>query len=102
MSYDDWRRVISINLDCAFLVSSAFAPGMSQRSWGRIVNMASSTFGSVSTGFVHYVASKGGMIGLTRALATELAPARHHGQRDRADADAHARCDEARPAAGRA
>jgi NAD(P)-dependent dehydrogenase (short-subunit alcohol dehydrogenase family) len=47
---------------------------MKERGWGRIVNMASSTFGSVVTGFTHYVASKGGVIGFTRALATELGP----------------------------
>jgi NAD(P)-dependent dehydrogenase (short-subunit alcohol dehydrogenase family) len=74
MKFEDWRRVLSINLDGTFLVSSAFVPGMKQRQWGRIVNMASSTFGSVVTGFAHYVASKGGVIGFTRALATELAP----------------------------
>jgi len=74
MTFADWRRVLSINLDGTFLASAAFAPGMRQRGWGRIVNMASSTLGSVVTGFVHYVASKGGIVGLTRALATELAP----------------------------
>jgi NAD(P)-dependent dehydrogenase (short-subunit alcohol dehydrogenase family) len=47
---------------------------MRQRKWGRIVNMASSTLGSVVTGFAHYVASKGGVVGFTRALATDLAP----------------------------
>src|SRR5262249_28569467 len=52
----------------------AFVPGMKERGWGRIVNMASSTLGSVVTGFVHYVASKGGVVGFTRALATELGP----------------------------
>ena len=74
---------------------------MKRRGWGRIVNMASSTFGTVALGYVHYIASKGGMIGLTRALASELGPARRHRQRHRADADAHARRDEARPAPGR-
>jgi NAD(P)-dependent dehydrogenase (short-subunit alcohol dehydrogenase family) len=74
MSFEDWRRVLSINLDSLFLVTSAFVPGMKQRGWGRIVNMASSTFGSVVTGFVHYVTSKGGVIGFTRALASELGP----------------------------
>ncbi len=43
------------------------------RKWGRVVNMASSTLGSVVTGFAHYVASKGGIVGFTRALATDLA-----------------------------
>jgi NAD(P)-dependent dehydrogenase (short-subunit alcohol dehydrogenase family) len=74
MKFEDWRRVLSINLDSAFLASAAFVPGMKQRGWGRIVNMASSTLGSVVTGFVHYVASKGGIVGFTRALATELGP----------------------------
>jgi 3-oxoacyl-[acyl-carrier protein] reductase/(S)-1-phenylethanol dehydrogenase len=55
-----------------FLCSSAFVPGMKQRKWGRIVSMASSTLGSVVTGFVHYVTSKGGIVGFTRALASEL------------------------------
>jgi len=74
MTFADWRRLMAINLDSLFLVSSAFAPVMKQRRWGRIVNMASSTLGSVVVGFVHYVASKGGTVGFTRALASELAP----------------------------
>ena len=65
---------LSINLDSAFLICSAFVPGMKRRGWGRIVNMASSTFFTGASGFAHYVASKGGMIGLTRVLATELGP----------------------------
>jgi len=74
MTFADWRQVQSINLDGLFLVTSAFAPGMKRRGWGRIVNMASSTLGSVVTGFVHYVASKGAIVGFTRALASELGP----------------------------
>ena len=74
MTFADWRRVQSINLDSVFLMSSAFAPGMRQRKWGRIVNLASSTLGSVVSGFVHYMASKAGVVGITRALASELAP----------------------------
>jgi len=74
MSFEDWRRVLSINLDSCFLMSKALVPGMKQRQWGRIVNMASSTLGSVTTGFVHYVASKAGIVGFTRALAGELGP----------------------------
>jgi NAD(P)-dependent dehydrogenase (short-subunit alcohol dehydrogenase family) len=74
MTFADWRRVLSINLDGLFLATSAFVPGMKRRGWGRIVNLASSTLGSVVTGFVHYVASKGGIVGFTRALASELGP----------------------------
>jgi NAD(P)-dependent dehydrogenase (short-subunit alcohol dehydrogenase family) len=74
ITFADWRRVLSINLDGTFLVCAAFVPGMKERRWGRIVNMASSTLGSVVTGFAHYVASKGGVVGFTRALASDLAP----------------------------
>jgi NAD(P)-dependent dehydrogenase (short-subunit alcohol dehydrogenase family) len=73
MTFADWRKVLAINLDGTFLVTAAFVPGMRARQWGRVVNMASSTFGSVTTGFAHYVASKGGVIGFTRALAGDLA-----------------------------
>jgi NAD(P)-dependent dehydrogenase (short-subunit alcohol dehydrogenase family) len=74
MTFADWRQALSINLDGTFLVTAAFVPGMRARKWGRVVNMASSTLGSVVTGFVHYTASKGGIVGFTRALATDLAP----------------------------
>ncbi|MEX2034204.1 MAG: SDR family oxidoreductase, partial [Xanthobacteraceae bacterium] len=57
ISFADWRRVLSINLDSAFLTAQAFAPGMKRRGWGRIVNMASSTFGTVTLGYVHYIAN---------------------------------------------
>ena len=73
MTFADWRKVLSTNLDSTFLVTAAFVPGMRARKWGRVVNMASSTLGSVVTGFAHYVASKGGIVGFTRALASDLA-----------------------------
>src|SRR6201987_6026492 len=74
MTYAEWRRLLAINLDSVFLCSSAFVPGMKARQWGRIISMASSTLGSVVTGFVHYVTSKGAIVGFTRALASELGP----------------------------
>src|SRR6185437_9530837 len=46
MTFADWRKVLSINLDGTFLVTAAFVPGMRARKWGRVVNMASSTLGS--------------------------------------------------------
>src|SRR6185437_14546725 len=54
MTFEDWREVIATNLDSTFLVTAAFMPGMMQKKWGRVVNMASSTLGSVVTGFAHY------------------------------------------------
>ena len=91
MTFAEWRRVLSINVDSLFLVTSAFVPGMKQRGWGRVVNMGSSTFGSVTSGFVHYVTSKGGVMGFTRALAGELGQYRDHRQRHCAKPDADTR-----------
>ena len=73
VTFAKWRRVMSINLDSMFLTAKAFAPGMVERGWGRIVNMASNTFTTSVTGYSHYIASKGGVIGFTRALASDLA-----------------------------
>jgi NAD(P)-dependent dehydrogenase (short-subunit alcohol dehydrogenase family) len=73
MTFADWRSVLSTNLDGTFLVTAAFVPGMRARKWGRVVNMSSSTLGSVVTGFAHYAASKSGIVGFTRALASDLA-----------------------------
>ena len=73
VTFAKWRRVMEINLDSMFLTAKAFVPGMIDRGWGRIVNMASNTFGTPVTGYSHYIASKGGVIGFTRALASDLA-----------------------------
>ena len=74
----DLRRLAARAVDqsrSAFLTCAAFVPGMKRRGWGRIVNMASSHASARSRpASSHYIASKGGMIGLTRALATELGP----------------------------
>jgi NAD(P)-dependent dehydrogenase (short-subunit alcohol dehydrogenase family) len=74
LDFATWKKILSVNLDGTFLVSMAFIPGMKQRGWGRIVSMSSSTLGSVVTGFVPYVSSKAGIVGFTRAMATELGP----------------------------
>ncbi len=73
VTFAKWRRVMAINLDSMFLTAKALTPGMAERGWGRIVNMASNTFGTPVTGYSHYIASKGGVIGFTRALASDLA-----------------------------
>jgi NAD(P)-dependent dehydrogenase (short-subunit alcohol dehydrogenase family) len=74
MTFEQWRRVMSVNLDSMFLMTRAFAAGMRARGWGRIVNVASDTVSLPVPDFAHYVASKGGVIGFTRAIATEFAP----------------------------
>jgi NAD(P)-dependent dehydrogenase (short-subunit alcohol dehydrogenase family) len=72
IDYDEWRRILAIDLDSVFLMCKAFVPGMRERGWGRIVNQSSQTTNIVVSGLAHYVAAKSGVVGLTRALAGEL------------------------------
>ncbi len=69
---DAWDRVIAVNMRGCFLCAQAVAPTMMERGWGRIVNVSSATFWSPVVEAAHYVAAKGGIVGLTRALATGL------------------------------
>lgn len=69
-----WRKIQAVNLDSQFLTSKAFASSMRERGWGRIVNLASNSLGLAVPALSHYMASKGGVIGFTRGLATDLAP----------------------------
>ena len=66
-----WERVLKVNLTGAYNCSRAVLPGMKQRKWGRIVNMASVAGTMGGFGQASYSASKAGMIGLTRTLALE-------------------------------
>ena len=71
----EWDQVLDVNLNGTFLCSKAALPTMKQKGYGRIVNMSSSAGRSVSTlGGVHYTAAKAGVLGLTRAMAKEVAP----------------------------
>ena len=72
-SLDNWRRVLSINLDGTFLCSQAALPGMLERGWGRIVNIASGQAIRPRPMIAPYAASKGAVIGFTKALALEVA-----------------------------
>ena len=72
LTFEDWRQTLATNLDSMYLTCRALTPSMVEQGWGRVVNITSNTWGMVIGGFVHYVASKGGVIGFTRALATEL------------------------------
>ena len=63
---------MALNLDAVFLMTKAFVPGMKRRGWGRVINISSSTLNMVASGYTHYIASKGGVVGFTRALATEM------------------------------
>lgn len=74
MGYEDWLRVVQVNLNALFLTSKRAIPGMKERRWGRIINVSSiNAFGGTAVE-CHYGATKAGVIGLTRALALETAP----------------------------
>ncbi len=69
-----WDKVMTVNVKGPWLCTKAVFPYMKQQGKGKVINLASETFFTGSHGFVHYVASKGGVVGLTRALAVELGP----------------------------
>ncbi len=70
----EWDRVMTVNIKGTWLCIKAVFPYMKQQGKGKIINLSSETFFTGSHGFVHYVASKGAVVGLTRSLAGELGP----------------------------
>jgi 3-oxoacyl-[acyl-carrier protein] reductase len=73
LDLEDWREVIGVNLTGTFLCSRAVLPGMIERGWGRIVNVASGHALRGRPNVAPYAASKAGVIGFTKALALEVA-----------------------------
>lgn len=74
MKREDWDRVLQINLHGAFFAIQQALPAMMKQRYGRIVNITSIVAESGNAGQANYVASKAGLIGLTKALAQEMAP----------------------------
>ena len=72
MKPDDWNAVIETNLTGAFLAMQQVLPAMMKERWGRIVNISSVVGQSGNAGQSNYVASKAGLIGLTKAIALEM------------------------------
>jgi NAD(P)-dependent dehydrogenase (short-subunit alcohol dehydrogenase family) len=70
---EGWDRIIAINLTGTFTCVQAALPDMLAAGWGRIVTISSQSAQSGAPNMAHYAASKGGVIGLTKALAVELA-----------------------------
>ena len=73
----DWEKTININLKGEFLMAQEVAKEMIKQKSGSIINIASIAMGQEGIGFlnlVHYCASKGGVVGMTEAMALELAP----------------------------
>lgn len=73
MEETDWNAVMDVNVKGVFLVSRAVAPSMVDRGYGRIINLASIVASRVYGPYAAYHASKAAVVGLTHALAIELA-----------------------------
>jgi 3-oxoacyl-[acyl-carrier protein] reductase len=69
----DWELVLKINLQGAFICTQQVLPSMMRNRWGRIINIASVVGQAGAAGQANYAASKAGLIGLTKALAQEMA-----------------------------
>ena len=74
ISFDDWRKVIDVNLHGVFHTIQAVLPDMLEAGWGRIVNISSSSTHSGTPYMSHYVAAKSAVNGLTKSLALEYGP----------------------------
>lgn len=77
LTEEDWEKTININLKGEFLMAQEVAKEMIKQKSGSIINIASIAMGQEGIGFlnlVHYCASKGGVVGMTEAMALELAP----------------------------
>jgi 3-oxoacyl-[acyl-carrier protein] reductase len=73
MKPDDWKTVIETNLTGSFFCIQQVLSGMMKERWGRIVNISSVVGETGNAGQANYVASKAGLIGLTKAIALEMA-----------------------------
>ncbi|MGH9439297.1 MAG: 3-oxoacyl-[acyl-carrier-protein] reductase [Terriglobia bacterium] len=72
MKTEDWEAVLKTNLDGAYHCIRAVLPGMVKQRYGRIINIASVVAQTGNAGQANYVASKAGLIGLTKAVAAEV------------------------------
>jgi 3-oxoacyl-[acyl-carrier protein] reductase len=74
LSYEEWRHVLASSLDCSFLTTRHAAAHMIAQKWGRIVNLGGISMFIGTAGRAHVSAAKAGMVGMSRALASELGP----------------------------
>jgi NAD(P)-dependent dehydrogenase (short-subunit alcohol dehydrogenase family) len=71
--FEEWRKVLRINLDGPFICCKAIVPAMIKQNYGRIINIASIAGKEGNPNAAHYSASKAGLIALTKSLGKELA-----------------------------
>ncbi|OBI33907.1 SDR family NAD(P)-dependent oxidoreductase [Mycobacterium sp. E2238] len=74
ITFEDWQRVIDVNLNGVFHTIQVVLPDMLEAKWGRIVNISSSSTHSGAPYMSHYVAAKSAVNGLTKSLALEYGP----------------------------
>lgn len=74
LTFDDWQRIVDVNLNGVFHCTQAVLPDMLEAGWGRIVNISSSSTHSGQPFMSPYVAAKSAVNGLTKSLALELGP----------------------------
>ena len=74
MTFQEWSKVIDVNLNGVFHTTQAVLPDMVEAGWGRIVNISSSSTHSGQPFMAHYVAAKSAVNGLTKSLALEYGP----------------------------
>jgi NAD(P)-dependent dehydrogenase (short-subunit alcohol dehydrogenase family) len=72
ISFDEWKRMLSVNLDSLFLTTKAVLPVMKSQGFGRIIALSSDTIWLGTPYLVHYITSKMGVIGFVRSLASEV------------------------------
>jgi 3-oxoacyl-[acyl-carrier protein] reductase len=72
LSVEEWDLMMGVNLRGSWLMAREFVPPMQERQYGKVVNISSGTALKGSTGRIHYVASKAGIIGFTKTLAREV------------------------------
>jgi NAD(P)-dependent dehydrogenase (short-subunit alcohol dehydrogenase family) len=72
IDFTEWRRIMAVNLDGTFLTNHYASKAMREKEYGRIVNFCSNVVLAGTPNLAHYVASKGGVLGFTRALAREI------------------------------
>jgi NAD(P)-dependent dehydrogenase (short-subunit alcohol dehydrogenase family) len=75
ISFEQWEKVVNVNLHGVFHMVQAMLPDMIEAGWGRIVNISSSSTHSGTPYMTHYVSAKSGVNGLTKSLALEFGPA---------------------------
>ena len=86
---EEWERVLRVNLTGPFLCARAVLPAMRRAKWGRIINVASGAVRLGRPNYLHYIATKAALAGMSLSMAREARARRHHRERHSAGRDLH-------------